>query len=94
MLYYVYICSDRRNRRWYVGHTKDPDKRATAHLYQESKAAKATKTHLFDQVELVYEARSIEEARYMERVVYYRLRELHGKDCVRGAGNTRPWAWI
>ena len=71
--------------RYYVGSTKDPQKRIADHL--SGKGAKVTKRHPSDSIELesIKQMSSGASARKEETAVYLELKNKHGKDKVRGA---------
>ena len=71
--------------RYYVGSTKDPQKRIADHL--SGKGAKVTKRHPADAIELesIKQTSSGASARKEETAAYLELRNKHGKDKVRGA---------
>ena len=71
--------------KYYVGCTKDPQKRIADHL--SGRGAKITQSHPSDAIELesIKRMSSGASARREETVVYLELKDKHGKDNVRGA---------
>ena len=71
--------------RYYVGSTKDPQKRIADHL--SGKGAKVTRRHPPDSIELesIKQMSSGASARKEETAVYLEFKNKHGKDKVRGA---------
>jgi predicted GIY-YIG superfamily endonuclease len=83
--YYQYTLSLRENKL-YVGSSGDPVRRIQAHM--DGRGAKVTAETGVVSVLEVRKFRSKAEAKRAETKEYMRLRDKHGRQNVRGAGNT------
>jgi len=70
----------------YVGYSSNPEKRINDHF--NGKGAKVTQEYKPVSVHSVNKCSSIQTAKNAERIVYNNMKNYHGIDNVRGAGNT------
>ena len=83
--YYVYTLNLEGGRK-YVGITSNPNERITNHF--NGNGAKWTQKYQPVSVNSINPCKSLESAKNAERIVYYRMKNYHGSNNVRGAGNT------
>jgi len=82
---YVYTLNLEGGRK-YVGMTTDIDKRLDQHF--SGSGAKWTQKYSPVSVNSVQEVSSPQYAKKLEKIIYNNMRDYHGSDKVRGAGNT------
>ena len=83
--HYVYSLN-LSNWNKYVGITSNPEKRLNDHF--NGNGAQWTQKHQAVSVNSINPCKSLESAKNAERIVYYNMKNYHGSDKVRGAGNT------
>jgi predicted GIY-YIG superfamily endonuclease len=77
------------NGNKYVGITSNPDKRLNDHF--NGNGSKFTQKHQPIGVNSINQCKSLESAKNAERIIYYNMKNYHGIDKVRGAGNTKSY---
>jgi predicted GIY-YIG superfamily endonuclease len=77
------------NGNKYVGITSNPDKRLNDHFNGNS--YKFTQKHQSIGVNSINQCKSLESAKNAERIIYYNMKNYHGSNKVRGAGNTKSY---
>jgi predicted GIY-YIG superfamily endonuclease len=77
------------NGKKYVGITSNPKKRLTDHF--NGNGAQWTQKHQPKSVNSINQCKSLESAKNAERIMYYNMKNYHGRDQVRGAGNTKSY---
>lgn len=82
---YVYTLNLKGGNK-YVGYTKNPDKRFEEHF--SGNGAQWTQKHEPISVDTVQKVSSVAAAKKLETETYYKMKNIHGADKVRGAGNT------
>jgi predicted GIY-YIG superfamily endonuclease len=75
-----------KDGNYYVGSTTNPDQRIMNH--KTGRGATVTRESGVAKVHSINECRSLAAAKRAEKKVYDRMRDYHGSDRVRGAGNT------
>lgn len=73
----------------YVGYTSNPEKRLSSHF--NGNGAKWTQKNLPTSINSINQCKSLESAKNAERIMYYNMKNYHGSDKVRGAGNTKSY---
>ena len=86
--HYVYSLN-LENGKKYVGITSNPEKRLSDHF--NGNGAKWTQKHQPTSVNSINQCNSLESAKNAERIMYYNMKNYHGIDKVRGAGNTKSY---
>jgi len=82
---YVYTLNLKGGNK-YVGYTKNPDKRLQQHF--SGNGAQWTQKHEPLSVNSIQKVSSVADAKKLEVKTYYKMKDIHGADKVRGAGNT------
>ena len=77
------------NGNKYVGITSDPNKRFSDHF--NGNGSKWTQKHLPISINSINQCKSLESAKNAERIMYDNMKNYHGSDKVRGAGNTKSY---
>jgi predicted GIY-YIG superfamily endonuclease len=86
--YYAYSLN-LANGNKYVGITSNPEKRLSDHF--SGNGAKWTQVHKPTSVNSINPCKSLESAKNAERIMYYNMKNYHGSEKVRGAGNTKSY---
>ena len=71
----------------YIGRTSNPEKRLSDHF--NGNGAKWTQAHRPTSLNSINACKSLESAKNAERIMYYNMKNYHGAEKVRGAGNTK-----
>jgi putative endonuclease len=87
--YYVYTLELADGKK-YVGYTGNLEKRMDDHF--NGKGSEVTKETPPVKIHSVNECKNIHTAKKAETIVYNRMKDYHGKDKVRGAGNTKRFS--
>lgn len=83
---YVYTLNLEGGRK-YVGMTTNPNQRLNAHF--SGNGAQWTQRYSPVSVNSIQRVSSAAYAKRLERTIYNNMRDYHGADKVRGAGNTK-----
>ena len=86
--HYIYTLNLEGGKK-YVGITSNPEKRLNDHF--NGNGAKWTQKHAPTSVNSIMPCKSYESAKKAETIVYQNMKNYHGKDMVRGAGNTKSY---
>jgi predicted GIY-YIG superfamily endonuclease len=70
----------------YVGITSNPENRMKQHF--NGTGSKWTQKHKPIEINSIMKCKSYESAKKAERIIYYKMKNYHGSDKVRGAGHT------
>ena len=85
---YVYSLN-LKNGKKYVGMTENLDKRLESHF--NGKGAKWTQKYKPISINHIQKCKSKESAKKAETIVYYKMKDYHGGNKVRGAGYTKSY---
>jgi len=83
--YYAYTLNLESGKK-YVGITSNPEKRINDHF--EGNGSKWCQKYNPISINSITACKSYESAKKAERIIYYNMKNYHGSDKVRGAGNT------
>jgi len=82
---YVYTLNLKGGNK-YVGYTQNLEKRLEQHF--SGNGSKWTQKHQPISINSTQEVSSVNYAKKLETIIYHKMKDYHGKDKVRGAGNT------
>jgi putative endonuclease len=85
---YTYVLKLEKDN-YYVGMTTKPEQRFDQHF--SGNGSKWTQVHKPVEVVHVEKHKNVETAKKAETQTYYQAKNIHGKDKVRGAGNTKSY---
>ena len=86
--HYVYSLN-LANGNKYVGITSNPEERLSDHF--NGNGAQWTQKHQPISVNSINPCKSLESSKNAERNLYYNMKNYHGGNKVRGAGNTKSY---
>ena len=85
---YVYSLNLKGGKK-YVGYTRNINKRLNQHF--SGNGAQVTKDNIPVSVNHIQKCKNVRNAKKAETIVYYNMKNYHGANRVRGAGNTKPF---
>jgi len=85
---YVYTLNLKGGNK-YVGYTKNPNLRITQHF--TGNGSQWTQKHEPISINSIQKVSSVQYAKKLETIIYYKMKDYHGSEKVRGAGNTKSY---